>query len=246
MKENPKISVIIPVYNHRRFLRHSIESVLREGIENLQLIVVDDASTDSSVETIGDLPVQIIKLSRHSGVSVALNHGIRSAQGEMISILNSDDVLIPSSLLWRMQWLVENPLESAVGGVLGNMIDEEGSTIGTYESVFGTVYDCPEYLDLSFLQQGGAFSGSICPFIFRSSLVNRIGFFDESLEMAEDCDYLLRILNATRIRIFPKPTFHYRLHGSNTVVRKEGGKHTFRQEARCAALWVGVKYGTVK
>ena len=109
MAENtqPLVSVIMPVYNAARFLKQAMESVLRQSYRNLELIMIDDGSTDDSLSMMRayaaqDDRVRVIANEKNRGVSYVRNCGIRAARGEYIALLDSDDV-----------WL-ENKLESQV------------------------------------------------------------------------------------------------------------------------------------
>lgn len=95
--ERPLVSVVMPVYNSERFLRQAIDSVLNQTYQNIELIAVDDCSTDNSLQLLTEYQkkdgrVCVIKQERNSGVAHARNRGIQLAKGEFIALLDSDDV----------------------------------------------------------------------------------------------------------------------------------------------------------
>ena len=97
----PKVSVIIPTYNRAPLLQRAMKSVLAQTYENIELIIVDNASSDNTSEIIKDFKDERIKYLRHStnkGGSAARNTGIRSAEGEFISLLDDDDELFPEKI----------------------------------------------------------------------------------------------------------------------------------------------------
>ena len=96
----PKISVIMPAFNSKTYIRESIESVLAQRFTDFELIVVDDGSTDNTGEIVQSYPDDRIKLIRqeNQGVSVARNTGLDAAQGEFITFLDSDDLYFPDFL----------------------------------------------------------------------------------------------------------------------------------------------------
>ena len=88
------VSVIIPVYNSSKYLRECIDSVLKQTYKNLEIIIIDDRSTDDSVDIINsykDKRIKFIKLKKNSGVSICRNKGIDLATGEYITFIDSDD-----------------------------------------------------------------------------------------------------------------------------------------------------------
>ncbi|MBO6205653.1 MAG: glycosyltransferase [Lachnospiraceae bacterium] len=95
MMENPLVSVIIPVYNVEAYLKECIESVLSQTYQNLDIIIVDDGSTDRSGEMCDDIVDERVRVvhQANAGLSAARNHGIELAKGEIISFIDSDDVI---------------------------------------------------------------------------------------------------------------------------------------------------------
>lgn len=87
------VSVIIPVYNSEKYVKETIESVLKQTYQNFEIIIVDDCSTDNScqiIENIDDQRIQLIQLDKNSGVAVARNIAIENAKGQYIAFLDSD------------------------------------------------------------------------------------------------------------------------------------------------------------
>jgi len=97
----PLFSVIIPLYNKENYIQQTIKSVLQQTIADFELIVVNDASTDKSVEIvsqISDTRIQLIENLQNSGLSTTRNHGISKASGKIIALLDADDVWLPTFL----------------------------------------------------------------------------------------------------------------------------------------------------
>lgn len=94
MEDKPIVSVIIPTFNRAKFITHAISSVLKQSYQNIEVIVVDDASTDRTsavVQNIDDLRVKYLYLEQNSGPSTARNSGVNFAQGQFVAFLDSDD-----------------------------------------------------------------------------------------------------------------------------------------------------------
>lgn len=109
---NPLISVIISAYNREETIRRSIDSVIRQTYSNIEIIVVDDGSTDKTVQEIGkvnDTRLRLIVLKCNSGASYARNRGIEEARGEFIAFQDSDDEWLPRKLEVQLSMADSNP-----------------------------------------------------------------------------------------------------------------------------------------
>src|SRR5262249_28067826 len=105
----PIISVIIPCYNSARFLSETIESVIAESYPNLEIIVVDDGSTDSSAHIAAHYPGVRCLRQPNLGVAAARNNGLRSSTGDYIVFLDYDDRLVPGALKTNLKCLLDEP-----------------------------------------------------------------------------------------------------------------------------------------
>lgn len=113
-----KVSVIIPIYNQEKYIEECINSVLNQTYTNIEIIVINDCSTDSSlnlVNTIKDDRIRIISLEKHSGVSIARNKGIELATGEYIAFLDSDDYWVPEKIEKQIDFIKRNNYEFIYG-----------------------------------------------------------------------------------------------------------------------------------
>ncbi len=113
----PRVSVVIPSYNHGSYIGRSLESVLAQSHQDFEIVVVDDGSTDDSVEKIrsfDDPRVTLEVFPQNRGACVALNAAIRRAKGEFIAVLNSDDFFLPEKLALQVDCLDAHPEIGAV------------------------------------------------------------------------------------------------------------------------------------
>src|SRR5690606_22928772 len=113
MKANPLVSVITPSYNSESFIKQTIESVQSQTYQNWEMIIVDDCSTDKTIEIIHqkskeDTRIHLIKLNENSGAAVARNTAIRNAKGKYIAFLDSDDFWLPNKLERQVQFMLEH------------------------------------------------------------------------------------------------------------------------------------------
>ena len=127
----PKVSVILPTYNQERYISAAIESVLHQTYQDFEIIVVNDASSDGTIDCVQsykDSPIQLYSLKQNQGESAATNFGIQKAQGEWIAILHSDDVFALDKLEKQINFTQENPNVSAVLSQV-KVIDEIGQPL---------------------------------------------------------------------------------------------------------------------
>ena len=116
-----KVSVIIPVYNGSKYLYQCIESVINQDYKNLEIIVVDDNSSDNSISIIKkfkDRRIKLIKLNNHLGVSKARNRGIDEASGELICFIDSDDYWYLDKISKQVRFILDNDYKFIYGSYL--------------------------------------------------------------------------------------------------------------------------------
>ena len=191
MNHQPLVSVICLCYNHERFVRESLESVLKQSYENIELIVVDDASTDGSVEVIrsviGNRDVQFLSLKENVGNTKAFNRAFRQCSGKYIIDLAADDVFFPERISKQMGFF-EN-CSDRVGVIYSDVayIDEKGQSIenhfasGKYQAHVGDVY---EHLIKEYFIPPPSM-------MIRRRVLDELNGYDESLAY-EDFDFWIR------------------------------------------------------
>ena len=127
----PKTSVIIPAYNEEDFILESTGSILQQTMSDLELIVIDDASTDRTrelLDTIDDPRLRVVHHETNQGVAVALERGVNEARGTYIAIIGADEISLPNRLADQVKLLDACPEVGIVGGQ-GFIIDEYGNYV---------------------------------------------------------------------------------------------------------------------
>lgn len=129
----PLVSVITPLYNCSKYLEQTIQSVLSQTFQNWEMIMVDDCSTDNSVEVIQsfveqDSRIRLIQLSENSGAAVARNTAIEAAQGRYIAFLDSDDLWLPHKLETQLQFMQDKDIAFSYSAY--EKADEQGQSLG--------------------------------------------------------------------------------------------------------------------
>lgn len=209
-----RVSVLIPLYNRASYILETINSVLEQDYPDIELIVIDDGSTDG-----GDLLVEQfaergeLKLLRHpgrinKGQAAALNLGLTVATGEFIAVLDSDDLYVPGKISKQVTFFKQNP---NVGLVYGNGkgIDAAGKVIYdiNYDNRIERSDPNDLLLDCYFLLPQNS--------LVRASVYQLAGNFDETLRSGQDHDMLIRLAEKTKIAHQPIDSFRYRRHGDS-------------------------------
>ncbi|MBF2018259.1 MAG: glycosyltransferase [Rivularia sp. T60_A2020_040] len=214
----PVISVIIPAYNAAKTIQETVMSVLNQSFSNLELIVINDGSQDSTLEvlsTIKDSRLQVFSYE-NAGVCMARNRGIERASGEFISFLDADDIWTPDKLEAQLTALEKNP-QAGVAYSWVDYIDEYGNFFhpGNPITINGSAYE--KMLVQNILENGSN------PLIRREALTE-VGGFDPSLTLAEDWDMWLRLSERYDFVTVPSVQILYRTSSrsaSTNIVKME-------------------------
>ena len=127
----PTVSVLIPSYNHEKFVRECIQSVLNQTFQDFEIIITDDGSTDHTtdvIESFDDPRIKLFKFHKNQGATVAANNCIRHATGKYIAMLSSDDAWYPQKLAVQVKYLDTHPKVAVVFGKV-DWINEFGDLI---------------------------------------------------------------------------------------------------------------------
>ena len=217
----PVVSVIMANFNGAAHLADAIESVQRQTLRDLELIVVDDASTDSSVDLVQqkmahDPRIRLLQSARNGGPATARNRAIEAAKGAWIAIMDSDDLMHPERLARLTELARHDDIDIAADELVEFLDDPSGSrrilTPGRHEQAATTV-DIIDYIDRNHFYAAAPPLGYLKP-LFRASLFARTDHrYDETLRITEDFDLVLRLLHSeSRMRIYPLPLYFYRKH----------------------------------
>ena len=201
------VSVIIPAYNQGHYLGKAIKSVLEQTYTHFEIIVVDDGSTDNTAEvarSFDDARIQYI-YQDNRGLSAARNTGLRLAQGEFLSFLDSDDLFLPDKLSLLVRALQADPGWGMAAGQ-AVLIDEN-------DAPTGKIYTTPIPEPVEQLLLGNPLHvGSV---LVRSIWQDKAGEFDESLRSYEDWDMWLRLARlGCKFGWVDAPVSLYRFHSA--------------------------------
>jgi glycosyltransferase involved in cell wall biosynthesis len=206
---DPLVSVVMPVYNGERFLDQALDSLAAQDYPELEVIVVDDGSTDSTAAVAARYEVRYVQ-QEHAGVSVARNRGIEEARGDLIGFLDSDDVWTTDAVSKQASYLCDHP---GVAFVVPKMLFfvEPGCTPPYWIKPEWQTEPTVSYLPMA-----------------RREVFEQVGGFDPSYQIGEDLDWLARARDLdVELAILPDVVRRYRIHGENSIYAMTG-KHIFR------------------
>ena len=221
----PTVSVIMPCFNHGRFLVESARGILQQSYKDLELIIVDDHSSDNSWEVISDLALQdprvrMIRHERNLGASRSRNDGLRAAKGEFFGFCDSDDIWEPDKLSIQMRILQETPacdlaycdalFIDEVGQPSGKRFSEEFPVPGTGG---GRLFN--ELIFRNFINMQTV--------LMRRACMEHSGYFDEGIKWVEDWWYWVKVSRAHRFVYLAQPLAKYRVHAKSTGVTQKRG-----------------------
>ncbi|HJQ71520.1 MAG TPA: glycosyltransferase [Blastocatellia bacterium] len=245
MPESRLVTVIIPCYNQGRYLGEAITSALGQGYDDLEVIVVDDGSTDDTAEVAGRYARVSCVRQANRGLAAARNHGLEASRGEYVVFLDADDRLAAGALAVGANALDSHPDCAFVYGHV-RLIDSNGSLTLYPPSV---KIERDHYLEL--LRHNDIWSpGAV---MYRRSVFDSVGLFDPRVNASADYDLNLRIARRHPIFCHGEVVLEYRKHGSNmtgnfaemlktsVAVRRSHRKHVRQNRLQKEALETGIE-----
>jgi glycosyltransferase involved in cell wall biosynthesis len=217
--KNPKVSVVIPAYNHEKYVGEAIQSVLDQTFQDFEIIIINDGSTDHTEAEILKFKGDRIRYysQENQGLSATLNRGIKLARGEYFNFLPSDDIFFPNKLEIQLKAFEEDP---ALGLVFAypELVDAEGREIKDDPAVQWAIvpYETKEEIFPALFERDFLSAPTA---LIKMECFNRVGRFDESLKTAQDYDLWMRILKYYDLKIVKRTLLKYRWHGENLTYR---------------------------
>lgn len=213
MNTLPKISIVIPSFNQGKYIEQTIVSIVEQSYKNLEIIIIDAASTDETVAVIKKYEQHIAYWISEPdrGQSHAINKGLEKCTGEVFNWINSDDYLEPGALETIATIFADNEEVKVVCGFTRCFFDEDNTT--SHEYRMGVKPAVAETIATVEMNQPGSF--------YRTSIVKEIGGVNESLRYVFDDELWFRFLckyGIKNIHLSDKRFAHFRLHGSSKSV----------------------------
>lgn len=227
MTAAPRYSVLIPAFNHAKYVEEAVASALADGGDHCEVIIVDDGSTDDTpavLRALGSDDRVSVYTQENQGAHAALNRLLEMARGDFLFILNSDDAFKPGRLDRLATALEENP-NAAVACSTIRIIDDQGRHVGIKNAwrdlePWPVPHPPPHLADLedptlALLQSNWAATTS--NMAFRRPLVEGTALTFKALRYTHDWDFLLAAAAKGEIVLVEQPLVRYRIHGGNTI-----------------------------
>lgn len=231
---NPKVSVLLPVYQGERYLREAIDSILNQTFTDFEFIIIDDASTDRSAEVIGsyrDSRIRFIRNDTNLGLTTTLNKGLELACGEYVARMDQDDVSLHERLAKQVAFMDSRP-ELAACGTWAKEIDEEGRIIGYRritigeQMVYGFWWPCPIIHPSA---------------VIRKSLLGDLRYNPE-VGHAADYDLWLSLRKKYALDNLPEYLILYRVHYESTSIKHREIQLRSVHQSLCQQISLTVSY----
>jgi glycosyltransferase involved in cell wall biosynthesis len=227
----PRVSVIIPSYNHEKYVAEAIQSVLDQTYQDFEIVITDDGSSDNTVEVIKsftDPRIRLFCLPKNRGACVAANHCIKESKGEFIALLNSDDVFVPEKLEKQVNFL---DLHFDIGAVFSyaQFIDDESNVFSQdkniyYQNFIQSNKNRFEWLNYFFFNGNCLCHPSI---LIRKECYGAVGRYDQRLAQLPDLEFWIRLCQKYEIFIIPEKLVKFRLRNNEANV--SGNKPEMRK-----------------
>ena len=232
----PLVSVIVPSYNHAKFVRSALESVYAQSYRNIELIVIDDGSSDGSVDVLRaslalcPFPHQLLA-RENRGANATINQGLTLAKGEYVNVLNSDDLFAPDRIARFVSEL------TATGAQWGfsacRIIDSDGTTLSTESGDAAPLIALGDIARFAHSRSNGHSPSllrgnttiSTGNLFFAAALGRKLGGF-QSLRYTHDWEFALRAIRLDEPAFIDDALYDYRLHGNNTINEASAEKNT--------------------
>ena len=211
----PAVSVIIPTYNRADILPRAINSILSQTYDDLEIIIIDDGSSEdiqSVLESIKSGKLKLIKHTENRGIAAARNTGIRASDSKYIALLDNDDEWLPEKLEMQIKLMETEPAETAISdtgfiNIIKNKsyyipgFEQRNKNSNIYRSIISKHFILPSTI------------------LLRRECFLSTGIFDENIPVFDDWDYFFRILNKYRIKSINEPLIR-RYHHTDNVSSK--------------------------
>ncbi|WP_105197423.1 glycosyltransferase [Escherichia albertii] len=222
----PLVTCCIPSYNHAPFIEAAIRSVIEQSYENIELLIIDDGSTDNSLSIINKLHKECearfvnysVIFRENRGLSKTLNEMLYNAKGEYITILASDDLFMPDKIATLVSFI--HDLDDSYAAVFGdadiifnNDANRENMSFFKRYSKYKITDTCFDVTYSNILHQNFIPAMSV---LYRKKSLKQVGGFSESLRL-EDWDIYLRLLRESKIKCCNISVAYYCLHGANSI-----------------------------
>ncbi len=222
----PLVSVIIPIFNAKSFLKETLESVLQQTYANIEVIMIDDGSTDGSYELALDYQAKNVIVNKNvgKGACAARNYGFELSSGSYIQYLDADDLLGKTKIENQILALINQDKDIAVCNALHFYDSKKDSTISDKDFIYST-RDSMSFLINLLGGNGDPHFVAVHAWLTPRSLIEAVGLWDETLLKDQDGEFFCRVaLASTGIVYVPMCICYYRKHTTGINISALNGK----------------------
>ena len=236
------VSVIIPVRNGKDYIGECLDSVLSQDYQALEVIVIDDGSTDFDYQTLynRDNRIKVIRLEGF-GVSRARNTGMAYATGNYIAFLDADDIWFPGKISAQVRYLEAHP---DVGCVFGRFRRWEANEDGTFAPASELVEACHSLTECEPERSGWIYTLLLTGLLvgmntamIRREVFQLLGGFDDSMRIGEDYLFWLKVSRIYEMHSLDGAVALYRIHGGSAMRRLDVDNHQVKMLKTAVARW---------
>jgi glycosyltransferase involved in cell wall biosynthesis len=212
----PFVSIVMPVFNAGMYLRQSIDSILAQTYSHFEFIIVDDASTDNSLEILKeyakkDKRITVLTNKKNLGVSMTVKKAIKKAKGTYLARMDADDISYPERLEKQVAYLSTHPHTVAVGTQC-SVIDKRGKEVG--EKKFPLHHnEIYKYISILIPVQQPSLM------IAKNRLPKTFEYYVDGMNTAEEVELIFKLFKYGNVENLPEKLLRYRLHGENTSLK---------------------------
>lgn len=202
--DKPLVSVVIPVHNGEEYIKESIDSCLNQDYPYIEVIVVDDKSTDSTLDILREYAerIRVIPVEKQNGLGNVINIGIRASEGKYIARMDADDIMYPTRISKQVEYLEANPKCVAVGGQI-DIIDGDGNITGHRSYALE---------DNRLKKNMFMFQPFAHPAVtLRKSAVDNVGLYPEDMWKVEDVKFFFLLSTKGEFHNLPDTVLKYRM-----------------------------------
>ena len=229
MDSQPKVSIIIPVYNAERYIQATISSCIRQTYQNLEIIVINDGSTDSSENMVLSFEDRRLKYFNipNAGASEARNVGLQKVSGTLVQFLDSDDVLDKGKISSQVQMYQTHGDDFLYSSSMGTVTESQMGKDEGYE-LYEKDFTPREYFD-TLLQQFGKYI-TTGAWLTPRKLIDKTHGWDRGIGLNDDGEYFMRIILQSKGVIFCKGSlFYYRRDVPNSFSKQFSSKDVYEK-----------------
>jgi glycosyltransferase involved in cell wall biosynthesis len=215
---NPLVSIIIPLYNGEKYIKETIDSVLEQTYSNLEILIVDDCSSDNSVNTVQGIEDERIKLihqEKNQGLNKNIQKGVELATGEYICVLGHDDLMVKEKIDKQVKYLIENNLDLVYAS---NFVffEKENKKIPQDRKAFAELLIKSKEELMYFIYTGSSqvplpMSQSA---LFKSFVLKELNYLRAIIEL-DDWPILVKSFENYKCGFINEPMFYWRIHENN-------------------------------